>query len=122
MNTLNLKDEIARGAVVNTLDILIAVRELIADESRWTQEAAARDAKGWVVHPRAEEACRWCVYGALLRISRSYGNSMGPAWELLDDVAREAGYSSPVRLNDECGHAAILMALDRAIERARTQS
>lgn len=41
------------------------VSELLADESKWTQNASARDAEGRLCHVDSPKACRWCLWGAL---------------------------------------------------------
>ena len=42
--------------------------ELIADESRWTKDAWARDNRGAFTTPTDPLACRWCALGALVRV------------------------------------------------------
>jgi hypothetical protein len=50
------------------LQILIAARELIADEARWTQNAPARGKSGREVDPNGRHAVCWCLLGAIDRV------------------------------------------------------
>jgi hypothetical protein len=59
------------------------IRELLTDESKWTQGALARDALGRPVSACSAQACRWDLYGAM---DRCYGVCVGPwtgPWALL---------------------------------------
>lgn len=48
-----------------------SVRELLANPARWTQGPFARDASGTAVSPGTDEACSFCLVGAVYRV---YGN------------------------------------------------
>ena len=43
------------------------VRELLSDETKWTQGTNARDSEGKGVAASSEEACSWCLIGAIFR-------------------------------------------------------
>jgi hypothetical protein len=43
------------------------IRELLSDESKWTQWANARDAQGNQCGPYNPVAVRWCLFGAFLK-------------------------------------------------------
>ena len=47
---------------------LLTLRDLLSDKSKWTQEVCARDKNDEEVSPGSEEACKWCLVGALMRI------------------------------------------------------
>ncbi len=52
-------------------EVLIAVRELISDPKRWTQNAYARkgqDKFSMSVHPESKEATCWCMTGAIIKV------------------------------------------------------
>jgi hypothetical protein len=55
------------------------VRELLSDESKWTQDANARDKNGVDVPVYSPKACCWCLQGAM---DKCYGFWNGP-WDLL---------------------------------------
>ena len=50
----------------------MTVQELLCHPSRWTQKAAARDAKGNQCNPEADQAIQWSLDGA---IARCYENT-----------------------------------------------
>lgn len=41
------------------------IKELLTDETKWTQFAVARDALGGRVHANDPTACKWCLLGAI---------------------------------------------------------
>jgi hypothetical protein len=43
----------------------MTLQELFTDESRWTKDAFARNAKGKARGPLEPDAVRWCLMGAL---------------------------------------------------------
>lgn len=96
-----------------SLQTYIDARELLSDPSRWVQGSGAVDAKGTPVAAYSEEACRWCLVGAV------YKNGGGYAWDELDAVARERGFTFASDLNDQLDHAAVLDLLDTVIERRK---
>lgn len=91
-----------------TLEVLREARELIADPERWTRGAGARDANGSSVHPRAEEAVRWCAIGA---IDRADPSIISDALDALHAVTR----GEVETVNDRGGHKRVLALFDRAI-------
>jgi len=42
--------------------------KLISDPLRWTRGTSARDAQGNAVSVYDPSACRWCAYGALIKV------------------------------------------------------
>jgi hypothetical protein len=46
----------------------VAVRNLLADKSRWITGGLAEDAQGNTVFPRAPEACKFCLVGAVVHV------------------------------------------------------
>lgn len=49
------------------IDECTTVAELLAERSRWTQHANARDAHGNPIDPTSERAASFCVLGAIRR-------------------------------------------------------
>ena len=43
--------------------------ELLSDESKWTKGAYAVDKYGYHCDVKSEQAIRWCLVGAMMRIS-----------------------------------------------------
>lgn len=99
--------------MMTVLEGLIAIRELIGDEARWTQYAYARDLLGIRVDPRDEAACRWCFDGAAKRVTA--GNT-----DLFLRIARafENGHKMiSYYINDSSTHAEVMARIDAAIAR-----
>lgn len=100
---------------METIDVLKAARELISDESRWTQQAMARDVSGKHVFSYDARATRWCSMGAINKASGFTGDR-------IPDAAMEASLAigrvvfDVVKFNDSSRHAEVLAAFDRAIE------
>ncbi len=105
---------------MSAVEVLRQARELIADKSRWTQNAAARDASGIYTSPRNESAVCWCAQGAIL--NKCDWDSRFQPIDLLDNACIALFDGLAVEVNDglkvrgdAASHAAILSAFDRAI-------
>jgi hypothetical protein len=105
------------------LDVLRQTRELLSSPSRWTKETFARDARGNEVSEVDPSACRWCLIGAIGRVSRDLGfeylTFRNPTCDILDAFAPVDERDRPLLLasiNDTGGRKAVLALLDRAIE------
>ena len=44
------------------------VKELLSDKNRWTKGDYAKDETGRSVKVNDDNACKWCLYGAVLKI------------------------------------------------------
>lgn len=54
---------------MTTLELLQAVDALLSDESKWCQEAEAKDEYGAAVKANHSRAAQWCLEGAFMRLS-----------------------------------------------------
>jgi hypothetical protein len=104
----------------DTRDVLVAVRDLIADPKAWTQRTYARDAHGRVVDECSDEACAWCLSGALFKVTDGgRGVSRLGAIAHLNECAETIGVTAGfVALNDATDHPTVLRTLDCAIAKA----
>src|SRR5205085_12308617 len=64
---------IVGGLKVDTLSILKAARNLIEPKGNWTQGASARNILGNSTSPLSDDAVTWCSYGALVKVSNTFG-------------------------------------------------
>lgn len=71
------------------------VAELLADKSRWTKGATARDAHGLQIHSMDLNATCFCVYGAMRRI-----NGGEPDYVSLARLEEAIGSSGVAEFND----------------------
>lgn len=61
------------------------IRDVLAGEGCWIQETHARNERGEVVAAEAEDACRWCLSGAMRKVFKeSDGNT--EEWSKLIDL------------------------------------
>ena len=98
---------------MTVLEVLKAARELIADESRWTQKTYARDADGNAVDWALTCAHSFCMLGAIRHVTgRPIGH--GPVFAAIE---RACGVEYVVDFNDSHTHAEVLALFDAAIAR-----
>ncbi len=102
---------------------LQAARALIEDPARWTQHTTARARDGARTSAQADNACRWCATGALVRIAAPPNRWPGiprPRVDVAVEILRRAALQTgahmvPSEVNDELGHAATMEMYDRAV-------
>jgi hypothetical protein len=107
-------------------EILREAREIIADPTRWTTQAVARNTAGELVTALSQTAVCWCAQGACMKVANEdHGKAVFALVDLLDDCAREFGYegddgeeSPSGELNDVGDHSLVMRLFDCAIERA----
>lgn len=91
--------------------MLEPVLKLLADPSRWTKRADARDAEGKPVPYDSWQACSWCLYGAIYRVFDR--EQRAQAVELLK-VHVPVGQSL-AQFNDYATHDELVAVLRRAV-------
>lgn len=108
---------------MNTVEILEKARELISDESRWTQGEYARDNRGHDVDFNDSSACKFCALGAVLAAAGAEDDCdsvTAHADHLLAEAVGGRFINDVACFNDSHSHAEILAVFDRAIAAART--
>jgi hypothetical protein len=85
------------------------VRELLADESRWTQGYFAVNKNGNDVPAYAEDAVRFCLLGACKRVYRDFDSESEARRKLRRVIGRGI-----VTFNDFHSHAEVLAAVIEA--------
>ena len=104
---------------MDTVEILEKARELISDESRWTQGSYAKDEKGEGTLPWREEAVCFCALGAIKKAGNFHDDCSEPAIFLGRVLRDDMGLHSVDEYNDSHSHADVLALFDRAIAAAR---
>lgn len=96
-------------------DILLRVRDRIADPAHWCQGWFAKTATGGFTTHSAPDASQWCLVGAIRK--ETQGRIM--VQREISDAFKE--YPDQVLilpdLNDEHSHEEVLAEIDKAIER-----
>ena len=100
------------------LDSLTLVRELIEAPESWIQNNIAEDADGHPTFVSSPTACRFCLLGAICRVTAS-SNREKDLIECLHavDDTRQLDDGIP-EFNDTATHDEVLSILDRAISAA----
>ena len=101
--------------------LLRDARALIATPERWTQGTFARDAAGRRTYTWADDACRWCAFGAVIASAGKDNDPLvDPAVALL---SKAVGWRDLTLWNDYPNrtHRDILAGLDRAIALAEAE-
>jgi hypothetical protein len=97
-------------------------KALIKDPAHWTQlgNYAVGPDGNWRT-PSDDDACRWCAYGSVARVTgvATRRVEMAAASTFL---ARAAGELDVVQINDYGTHADVMALFDRAIELAEGES
>ena len=104
---------------MTALALLEAGRRRLSGPERWTTRTFARNAKGREVSRCSQEACAWCVAGAL---GPSDGDPYFEALEALVDALPAGPWGrEPAQFNDATGttFADVAALYDRAIAKLR---
>ena len=91
------------------------VADLLADESRWCKEAVAMTTVGQRTWSGDEDACRWCLYGAVFKVYPER-NFVGILEKLTQEIGCDIKLGSLGRWNDapERTHAEVLELVRKA--------
>jgi hypothetical protein len=100
--------------VTTPYDRLTAAQERIRDKSKWTQGATARNKSGTQCGHSDINACQWCGFGAIM----AAGDDDLVAWEYIRDASISLFNASPIDINDDLGHDAIMQVFTKARELA----
>lgn len=104
---------------MSDLEVLFAVRGLIAQPEAWFKGGIARNEDGRkvsVTHPRA---CQFSLDGAFYRVQYITKARCGPAYELLKATLIQGGVIPLSSFNDANGttHLAVLQLIDKGIKK-----
>ena len=125
------------GVIATALE---EVEKLIADRNRhWTRKVEAEDENFWRVPPKAKNACRWCLSGAIARVTKD-GDEYSAVLEFLaprlpalpedeedycGDMPAVLGYYRVTALNDDgaatTAHRRVMAALRSALADAQKE-
>jgi len=103
-----------------SLEVLKGARDLLADPERWCKGAFALDAHGNLLADGFEPgACKWCLAGAIEKISGRSSMEYEPALGRLNRIVQGSA-NTPITLvswhdEEERTHAEVLALLDAAI-------
>lgn len=107
---------------------LTGVRALLADPNAWCQGANARRADGLSTGVRHEDACKWCVNGALLKVTYDRGGSdYEAAWRksrdlievcCIDLAGSRPGFITDTNDRQDMTHETILKIIDCSVAKA----
>lgn len=108
---------------------LIRAGKIIADPSRWCQNACAVDKTGKEVEPCSARSVRWSGYGVIyhvyrLKVTEFNGsaakfNTVASLTALLDLCASRRFRKGLTTVNDQLGHAATLQLFRDAVRHIR---
>ena len=100
-------------------EVLRNARALIEKPENWTQGAYARDVKkDGLTSPLSDQACAWCMMGAMQRCSPNDYFARQHGYELLRKLG---GVEYVGEFNDTHTHAEVLSLFDRAIAAAEAR-
>ncbi len=110
---------------LKVVEVLQKARELISDQSRWTQGAYARSESGSMVPVTSPLACKFCVMGAITKtltsdpsveVINKHRHLLDLIYESIGRTAEVSKYGGVTNVNDVGGHEATMSMLSHAAE------
>jgi hypothetical protein len=92
-------------------DIILKVIALIENPKAWTQGVPARDVEGTSVPPNNQQACKWCMLGALTKVTATYDSWQEAMGKIRDAMQGDVCIAT---FNDTHTHAEVLALLRKA--------
>ncbi len=92
------------------IEALSKAIELISDHKNWTVDCLAREAAGFSINPKSDNACKWCAVGSIVKFSDEV---------LADDICEiilKRNAQSLSYTNDFCGREASLSVMEDTLE------
>ena len=93
------------------IEVIGEAAKLIEDKRRWTHGALARDARGSRVEASDPQAVRWCVAGALEKVTSSWSEQ-----ERAEELLTESVGQGVTFINDTWGRLAVESLFGTALE------
>jgi hypothetical protein len=106
---------------IRAANVLDDAAELLTDPRRWTRHTEARDAVGASTHPKAEDAQRWCVGGAVVHVGNKDLQSFLHASDALRQAATDRGWRHHQHANDKGSYGEVLAVLNQARSQLRQE-
>ena len=97
-------------------EIFLEAFALVKNPETWCQGAYALNAAGEVAHANADEACRWCSAGALVRqFNKNTLSALGgePRFDHLMRLLHEESDGGLVHFNDTHSHPEVVALWER---------
>lgn len=103
-------------------DLLVKARELIKDEENWCKNALAKNKRGNLVSEKSDDACSFCMIGAVSCAGNRNLYSMGEVDNAIDILQRSiidqgVGVIPISVFNDGASHKDVIKVFDHAIEK-----
>lgn len=108
--------------MVTAADRARRVRELLDGGEAWTQGEFAKNERGFPVKPNSEQACAWCLSGAILAVEPIGFDVANAVYYAIKKLYPD-GASFVIRWNDEEGREwpeveAVLLEAEKTLEGA----
>lgn len=105
------------------LEHLKAVRELIGTPEKWTKQVYARDHYGMQCSIQSEEACTYCIVGAIRKICDYRASNTYNFLKTYSPMKSPQGEGELICFNDNpcTEHSSMMTILDKAINDAELE-
>lgn len=111
------------------LESLTKLKELLSDPNRWMQGYLAQNDKGDYVSPLQEDACKFCLDGAICNVNKALAKTLPNLAVVTIETLPGHKYLQKATgrrllwyFNDESEHADIVKSIDKAIELAKAEN
>ena len=102
---------------MNEFDVMKKAREKLTDENKWAQGGYAFNSDNEIVDDNSDQACSWCLVGAIYSISGHETPLSNRVVWTLDSYVGD-GYCSTIDYNDslDIKHTDVMRFLDMVID------
>ena len=102
-----------------TRKILIRAREILSDESNWTQDVLAMDSHGCKVEFDSPNATCWCLVGAMKKSSKELYGPCPAIYDAIKFIENEIGeYATDWNDHADRTHQDVINLLSDVIEKS----
>lgn len=100
--------------------VLLDTRNLLSEHDRWNQGTFAVTADGQSTNPTDQEACRWCLLGAMARCSSDLGIIPPQLLRFVEGMMHFVygdQFATIGEMNDYIDHQSLINFVDQCIRR-----
>lgn len=105
---------------MNVVELLTAAKEKIGTPEKWCKETFALDSNGRSVGALDDDACRWCIDGALIAVRGALSDEYSKAYSFIWRASKRV----PLGFNDadSTTHPDVMRVFSDAIALAKQEA